>query len=148
MNNYDTIVGAGSGRANIGQWYTGRADVTNLVSSLATGGPNYSWSVAETNLNNRIDGEVLAIVYEDAALPTGSVILLDGGQDTRGEMTTVNFASALGDTSNPSFFADMSLGISFSTATGSQVSRVDVNGDRLTSSAGGYDVSFRQGCMT
>jgi len=138
VTNYDTIVGAVSGRADIGQWYTGRANVTDLISSLAVAGPAYSWSVTETGLNNRIDGEVLAIVYQDASLPLGSVILLDGGQNTDGETTTVNFAAPLGDTSDPAFFAEMALGISFSTGI-SQVSRVDVNGSRLTSAAGGYD---------
>jgi len=138
VNNYDTIVGAVSGRADIGRWYTGRADVTSLVSSLATGGPSYSWSVSETSLNNRIDGEVLAIVYELASLPEASVTLLDGGQHTDGETTVVNFADPLTDPTDASFVANMSLAISFSTA-GSQVSSVDVNGDRLTSSAGGLD---------
>ncbi len=138
VNNYDTIVGAVSGRPAIGQWYTGRADVTSLISSLATTGPNYSWSVTEPSLNNRIDGEVLAIVYELASLPEASVTLLDGGQHTDGETTVVNFADPLTDPTDASFFANMSLAISFSTA-GSQVSSVDVNGDRLTSSAGGYN---------
>jgi len=139
ITNYSALVGATSGRADIGAWYTGRADVTSLVSSLATAGPAYSWTVTEGSaLNNRIDGEVLAIVYEDASLPTASVTLLDGGQDTDGETTTVNFSKPLSDTSDPGFFAEMSLAISFSTA-GAQVSNVNVNGTRLTSSAGGLD---------
>ncbi|MBN2269792.1 MAG: hypothetical protein JXN61_04210 [Sedimentisphaerales bacterium] len=143
VNNYDTIVGAVSGIPYIGQWYTGRADVTSLVTSLATGGPSYSWSISETSLNNRIDGEVLAIVYELASLPEASVALLDGGQHTDGETTVVNFADPLTDPTDASFFANMSLAISFSTGPGNpplnQVSSVDVNGNRLTSSAGGYD---------
>lgn len=139
ITNYDTLVGATSGRPAIGDWYTGRADVTSLITSLATSGPAYSWSVVEgSTLNNRIDGEVLAIVYEHASLPEASVTLLDGGQDTDGETTTVNFNKPLTDTSDAGFFADMSLAISFSTA-GSQVSNVDINGNRLTSSAGGYN---------
>jgi hypothetical protein len=138
VNNFDTVVGAVSGRTDIGQWYTGRADVTSLIGSLATAGPNYSWSVSETSLNNRIDGEVLAIVYEHPSLPESSVALLDGGQNTDGETTTVNFGEPLGDPTDAGFFANMSLAISFSTA-GSQVSNVDINGTRLTSSAGGYD---------
>lgn len=139
VTNYDTIVGATSGRPAIGAWYTGRADVTSLVSSLATAGPAYSWSVVEgSSLNGYIDGEVLAVVYEHASMPEASVTLLDGGQDTDGETTTVNFSKPLTDTSDAGFFAEMSLAISFSTA-GSQVSNVDINGNRLTSSAGGYD---------
>lgn len=138
VNNYNTLVGAVSGRTDIGQWYTGRADVTSLVQSLATTGPSYSWEISEGSLNNRIDGEVLAIVYEGASLPESSVVLLDGGQNTDGETTTVNFAEPLGDVTAPGFFADMSLAISFSTGI-SQVSNVDINGMPLTSASGGFD---------
>jgi hypothetical protein len=139
VTNYSAIVGAISTRADIGQFFTGRADVTNLVSNLATTGPNYNWSVTEGSaLNDRIDGEVLAIVYSDASLPDGSVVLLDGGQRTGGETTTVNFANPLGDVTDPNFFANMALAISFSTG-GGQHSQIDVNGTRLSTSAGGYD---------
>lgn len=139
ITNFDTIVGAVSDRPDIGRWYTGRADVTSLMQSLATGGPNYSWSVSEGSaLNNQIDGEVLAIVYEQASLPLSSVLLLDGGQDTGGETTNVNFSSLLGDVTDPGFFADMSLAISFSTGS-SQISEIDINSTRMTSSAGGLD---------
>lgn len=125
-------------RPDIGGWYTARADVTSLVSTLASGGGFFNWSVQEGTSNFRIDGEVLAIVYEHASLPTSSVVLLDGGMNTGGETTTVSFANPLGNVADPGFFADMSLGISFSTA-GSQTSRVDINGTRLTTAAGGYN---------
>jgi hypothetical protein len=139
ITNFDTLMGAVSGRADIGQWYTARADVTTLVQSLVTAGPSYSWQVQEGSaLNNRIDGEVLAIVYYEASLPESSVVLLDGGQNTNGETTIVNFGEALDNVGDPGFFADMSLGISFSTG-GTQRSNIDVNGIRLSSAAGGYD---------
>lgn len=138
VTSFNKIVGATSTRPDIGKFYTGRADVTSLIQTLATGGPDYSWSITEGNANYRIDGEVLAIVYSNSSLPKGSVVLLDGGQNTSGETTTVNFGSPLGDVTDPAFFANMALGISFSTGY-SQHSIVDVNGTRLTSSAGGYD---------
>ena len=141
ITNYDTIVGAVSDRTDIGQWYTGRADVTSLVSSwvTATPGPDYSWEYVEGSLlNNRIDGSVLVIAYEDASLPEGSVVLLDGGQDTGGETTEVFFGEALTGVGAPEFFADMSLAISFSVGS-SQTSEIDINGERLSSSAGGID---------
>ncbi len=139
VTNFDKIVGADSTRTDIGRWYTGRADVTSIVQSLATGGPSYNWSYAEGTLNNRIDGGVLVIVYEDASLPVSSVALLDGGQDTAGETTTFFFNSPLSGVSNPAFFADLSLANSFSTGTSGQVSQVDINGTRISSSSGGYD---------
>lgn len=143
ITNYSAIVGASAlpSRPDLGTFYTGRADVTGLITSLATAGPNYNWTVTEgTALNNRIDGEVLAIVYSQPTLPNGSVVLLDGGQNTAGETTTVNFASPLGNVSDPNFFTDMSLAISFSTGD-SQHSLIDINGptNRLSTSAGGFD---------
>jgi len=138
ITNFSKIVGATSTRPDLGTFYTGRADVTSLIQSLATGGPNYSWTVAEGALNGVIDGEVLAIVYSNASLPTGSVVLLDGGQATAGETTTVNFGAPLGNVADPGFFANMSLAISFSTG-GDQHSLININGTRLSTSAGGYD---------
>ena len=78
------------------------------------------------------------MIYEDPLLPLSTVALLDGGQKTGGETTTVNFAGPLSGVGDPGFFADMSLGISFSITSG-QTSLIDINGTRLTSSAGGYD---------
>lgn len=137
---FDALVGASAfpNRPDIGDWFTARANVTSIVSSLAAGGGDFSWSVNEGTKNNLIDGEVLAIVYEHSSLATGSVVFLDGGLNTAGESSTVNFANPLGNVGDPAFVADMSLAISFSTGA-SQSSQVDINGTRLTSAAGGYD---------
>lgn len=137
---FDALVGASAipARPDIGNWFTARADVTALISALAAGGGSFSWAIDEGLKNARIDGEVLAIVYEHNSLPDGSVVLLDGGLNTAGETNTVNFGAALGDTSDPGFFANMSLGISFSAQPG-QESLIDINGNRLTSSAGNWD---------
>jgi len=136
---FDALVGASAipGRSDIGNWFTARANVTALITSLAGGGGSFSWAVEEGLKNSLIDGEVLAIVYEHSSLADGSVVLLDGGLNTSGETATVNFGSALGDTSDAGFFANMSLGISFSTG-GAQRSLIDINGNRLSSAAGGY----------
>jgi hypothetical protein len=137
---FDALVGASAfpNRPDIGDWFTARANVTSIVSSLAAGGGDFSWALSEGTSNGRIDGEVLAIVYEHSSLASGSVVFLDGGLNTAGESSTVNFANPLGNVGAPGFVADMSLAISFSTG-GSQSSQVDINGTRLTSSAGGYD---------
>ena len=141
ISTFDKLVGATSTRADIGAWYTARADVTSLVTSLVAGAvsPNFSFAVTEGGLTNRIDGLVLAIVYQQAGLPLGSVALLDGGQNTGGETTTVTLANPLGDTTSPSFQASLGLGISFS--INGQASSVDVNGSRLTNFAGDNDDS-------
>jgi hypothetical protein len=69
------------------------------------------------------------------------VAILDGGQAQGGDTTTVNFAAPLANVADPNFFFDMSLGISYSFngPTVGQFSNVDINGNRLTSSAGSND---------
>ena len=140
ITNYSTLVGAVSTRADIGQWYTGRADVTALVQSMTAGAvtSSFSWAVDEGRLNSRIDGEVLAIVYSSPGLALGSVALLNGGQNTGGETSTVNLGTPLTDPSDPSFAARLGLGISFS-CCGNQKSTVKVNGGLVTDNAGNLD---------
>lgn len=139
ITNYDTLVGATSLRADIGRWYTGRADVTSLVQSLVAGAvtDSFSWVMSEGRLNSRIDGSVLAIAYSHASLPEGSVVFLDGGQNTGGETTNVNFAEAIGDPNAGGFAAALGVASSFSCC--SQQSRIRVNGDLLTEFAGNFD---------
>jgi len=140
INNFSVMVGAvATPRPDIGQWYTARADVTDLVKSLVSGSAtsSFSWAVTEGSLNNRIDGEVLAIVYSDPSQPLGSVALLNGGQDTGGETSTVNLGAPLGDPTDPAFAATLGLGISFSCC--GQESTVKIDGSTLTDHAGNND---------
>lgn len=141
ITNFDTLVGAiSTPRPDIGQWFTARADVTSLVQSLTAGAVTnmFSWDISEgSTLNNRIDGEVLAIVYSHASQPLGSVALLDGGQDTGGELTTINLGAPLGDPMAADFAAQLGLGISFSCCN--QQSTIEVNGMTLTTTAGNND---------
>src|ERR1043166_8291871 len=72
ISNFSGLVGAtSSSPVTIGAWFTARADVTPLVTSLVGGGSAalFSWNVTEGSKNNRIDGEVLAIVYSNPGLP-------------------------------------------------------------------------------
>jgi hypothetical protein len=139
VNNFTALVGAISTRADIGQWFTARADVTSLVQSLvaAGAGPDYAWSVEEGTKNTRIDGEVLAIVYSNPSLPVGSVALLDGGQNTGGETTNVALGAPLGDPTAAGFAAMMSIASTFSCC--GQASTISVNGTELTRFAGNFD---------
>jgi hypothetical protein len=140
INNFSTLVGATSTRVDIGQFYTARADVTNAVQALTAAAPltsNFSWTVSEGSLNNRIDGSVLAVVYSNPLSPSGSVVLLNGGQATGGETTVVNLGNPLTDPTNPNFKATLGLGISFSCCN--QASLVNINGSNLTNFAGNND---------
>ena len=124
-----------------------RVDVTSQVTAgvgLGSATP-FSFNIQSETPNDRIDGEVLAIVY---SLPTESVrtiAFLDGFSTSGGDTTTINFANPLtaAQLADPNFQAELSLGIGFS-AGGSQFSTVDVNvaGNHLSSSAGGFDDGF------
>jgi hypothetical protein len=139
INNFSKIVGATSDRADIGRWYTARADVTSLIQTLTAGAAtdSFSWAVTEGALNNRIDGEVLAIVYSHPSMALATVALLDGGQRTGGETTTVNFANPLTDPSVAGFAAQFGIASSFS--VNGQASTITVNGSTLTRFAGNND---------
>lgn len=139
ITTFDTLVGATSTRADIGAWYTGRADVTSVISALVVGSvtPDFSFTVTEGTSNSRIDGMLLAIAFSLPSLPTGTVIFLDGGQSTGGETTNVNFGAPLGDTTDPAFVAQLGLGISFSCC--GQSSTVQINGSTLSDFAGNFD---------
>jgi hypothetical protein len=74
------------------------ADVTSVVKSTldaAHAGESFI-SVLETANTNSVDGEVLAVIFEDAAFPQGtSVTLFLGAQDSNGDSFTLNFADPL-----------------------------------------------------
>lgn len=136
VNNFDTLVGAISDRADIGRWFTARADVTSLITSLTAGAAvnSFSWAVTEGLLNNFIDGEVLAIAYSLPGLANATVAFLDGGQRTGGETTTINFTNPLGDPTVAGYAAAFGIASSFSCCD--QASTIRVNGALLTSQAG------------
>ena len=82
-----------------------------------------------------MDGEVLAVILDDPGSKVGTVTLLYGGLSTTGD----TFALSLAEPLKPSGQAQLGLGISFGHQPGPQYSQIDVNGKRLTTSAGGED---------
>ena len=116
------------------------ADVTGLVKpTIDAAAPGLvSFLVTEVNTTD-IDGVILAVIFDDPnQTVSNTVILLFGAQDIAGDTFNIFLASPL-NKSDPNLVIDMGLGISFGFQPGSQVSLVDVNGLRLTSSAGGQD---------
>ncbi|MEO8438730.1 MAG: Ig-like domain-containing protein [Spartobacteria bacterium] len=124
-----------------------RGDVTSLVKAKIDAAPAglVDFTIAEDpTKNTSIDGEILAVIFDDPNLTTSnSIVLLFGAQDPTGD----NFMILLGnpiDTSAPGFALDLSLGISFGFQGGGQYSQIDVSTNtnapmRLTTSAGGQD---------
>jgi hypothetical protein len=119
------------------------ADVTAIVQPLIDAAPAglNMLTVTETDTTT-IDGTCLAVIFNDPTQQTNnSIILLFGGQATVGDRFQINLAAPL-DPTAPGARVDMGVGISFSVQGSSgtgQVSRINVNGLLLTSSAGGED---------
>ncbi len=115
------------------------ANVTSIVKpkvdAAAPGDVNFTQ--VEVN-SGSIDGCGLYVIFNDPTQPSDkTVVLLFGGQDTNGETFNITLAEAI-NKSNPNLVLDLSLAISFSTGN-SQHSEIDVNSQRLTTSAGGFD---------
>lgn len=118
------------------------ADVTGLVAGKVDAAPAgaVTFQVAESSPSS-FDGVILVAIFDDPAQTHDrSVTLLFGAMKTAGDDFAIGLAEPI-DLSDPDLIQQMSLGISYGfQAFGSaQYSEVDVNGSRLTSSAGGED---------
>ena len=123
-----------------------RGDVTSLVKPTIDAAPAglVDFTVAENaTRTGSIDGEILAVIFNDPNQTTSNtVVLFFGGQRSTGDTFSVLLGNPI-NTSATGFLLDLSLGISFSTSS-AQFSRVDVGTNtrpaaRLTTSAGGAD---------
>ncbi len=122
------------------------ADVTALVKTKIDAAPagRVDFAIAEVDAGG-IDGEILVVIFNDPNQTTSNtIVLLFGAQNVNGDTFAIALAEPL-NTSDPNLVLDMSLGISYSyqtTSVRNQISRVDVNGTRMTSSSGGQDDGF------
>lgn len=92
--------------------------------------------VEESNPSD-IEGSIVVVIFDDPSVSESrSVSLVFGSQDTEGDSFNIGLADPFDDASQD---IEMSLGISFGFQGGDQVSLIDVNGTRMTSSAGGQD---------
>jgi hypothetical protein len=114
-----------------------RADVTDIVKPIIDAGPGGIYDFAITETSSAQDGEALIVVYSLPSLPISTVGILNGFAATDGDTATINFVDPL-DPTDPTFFAEMALGIGFS-AGGTQSSTIDVNGTTITTEAGSFD---------
>jgi GDSL-like Lipase/Acylhydrolase family len=130
--------GAASAIGSMNYW----TDVTSMlkpaVDAAAAGSVSLSWH--EEN-SSSIDGAILILIYDDPGQQVDrTVSLLFGGMQPGGDEFKVALTKPF-DPTIPNAVLQMSLGISYSYQTGGeqQYSTVDVNGRRLTTSAGGED---------
>jgi phage tail protein X len=113
------------------------ADVTAIVAPVINSAAPGITSLPVVDCGG-MDGHGLLVVFTDAAAAPKTIVILFGGLSTTGD----NFAITLGtpiDPVAPGALLDMGLGISFSYQPAGQYSQIDINGQRLTTSAGGYD---------
>ena len=117
------------------------ADVTSIVKSKFDSAlvGRVDYTVTEVSKSEWVDGVILAVIINDPSqVVDNTVVLLFGAQDVQGDTFAIGLADPI-DTSDPNLVLDFSLGISFSHQPTGQFSQVDVNGIRLTTSAGGED---------
>lgn len=121
------------------------ADVTSIVAPIVNAAPSGVLDLTVTETSTvLIDGSILAVIFDDPNQTTvNTAVLLFGAQNISGDTFNVAFGSPL-DLTDPTLSISLSLGISFgfqSEFTTNQVNFIDVNGFRMTSSAGGPDDS-------
>ncbi|HEY8826024.1 MAG TPA: post-COAP-1 domain-containing protein [Candidatus Limnocylindria bacterium] len=123
------------------QSFNARDDVTSIVKPVADAAlPGTVTFTITENPTLKYDGCILKVIWNDPTTTQNSILIYFGAQQTTGDTLVVNFAQPL----SASAFAaplEFSLGISFGLQPSfpSQFSQVDVNGMRLTTSAGGED---------
>jgi len=127
----------------------GRVEITSFISSVVDPEPAGLIDVTvEEEQPFRVEGMVLAVIFDDPSVPdVGTISLVFGEQDPAGDSFSVSLAEPFDDATQQIL---LSLGISFGFQGDSQVNIVDVNGARLTSSAGGQDdcdVLASTGCV-
>lgn len=119
------------------------AEVTSIVKAKIDAAPagRVDFTITEKSADTyNIDGELLAVIFDDPSQTTdNTVVLLFGAQDIAGDTFAIGMAEPI-DLSDPNLVLDLSLGISYGYQTADdQYSYVDVNGVRITSWAGGED---------
>jgi hypothetical protein len=122
------------------------ADVTAMIKSNIDSAPAGLVDLEITeSLTNSIDGEILAVIFDDPNQTTNNTVLLYfGAQNVNGDSFVIDFGTPI-DKDDPNLVLDYSLGISYGCQATSgcsyppQYSIVDINGNRLTTSAGGED---------
>lgn len=116
-----------------------RADVTSIVKPLLDAAPVgiTTLPVSEAN-TGQVDGEILAVVFDDPTQPETSINLFYGAQQTTGDQFNIRLGEPV-QASNTGQQLTFALGISYGFQPSGQFSTIDVNGVRLTTAAGGQD---------
>jgi hypothetical protein len=118
------------------------ADITSLVKAKIDSYPpgRVDFTITESP-EYETDGELMVVIFDDPSQMTdNTIILMFGAQTTTGDDFNILLAEPI-NKADPNLALDFSLASSFSYQEGGsqQYSIVDVNGQRMTSWAGGDD---------
>lgn len=129
------------------------AEITSIIKAKIDASPAglIDFLITENNTTG-IDGSILAVIFDDPnQIDRNTVVLFFGAQKVAGDDFYVRFAQPI-NLSDPRLRLDFSLGIGYGYQAGGtqQYSIIDVNGKRLTTSAGGEDdgISSNGGLIT
>lgn len=122
--------------------YNHWADVTSLVKTKidAAAAGLIDLQITE-NISRDIDGSILAVIFDDPwQTELNTIVLFFGAQNVYGDNFYIRYAEPI-NLADPKLRLDFSLGISYGYQVGGtqQYSIIEVNGMRLTTSAGGED---------
>jgi hypothetical protein len=129
-----------------GYFYNYWADVTSIVAPLVNplGAGLSTLDVGEcAGESGTIEGETLLVIFSDATAAEKTIIIQWGALNPTGDSYSIALGSPI-DPNAAGAMLDMGLGIGYSYDITSQngvwqYSQIDVNGSRLTTSAGGED---------
>ncbi len=136
--NWDAQVSTAAGPSFPNYFSSHFANVTAIVAPIvdAAAAGIVPLTIGEGS-SSQIDGSTVVVVFDDPGQTvTSSVVLLFGGQATAGDTSALTLAEGFDDAGQN---ITLSLAIGFSNQSGGQFSLVDVNGQRMTSSAGDFD---------
>jgi hypothetical protein len=133
-----TIVWDGSALNSFGSlnYY---ADVTSIVSPILNpAAPGITSIPVVESSSSFVDGVALLVIFADPLTFTKTIVILFGGLSTAGDNYSITLGTPI-DPIAPGAFLNMGLGIEFGFQGSAQYSIVNVNGQRLTTAAGGGD---------
>ncbi|WP_218145649.1 VWD domain-containing protein, partial [Roseovarius lutimaris] len=118
-----------------------RADVTGFVSDVVGDGDPNPIVFSVENMGSSIDGYTLEVVYGNPNEAERTIVLFDGFTNQSGDDFSLSLANPLLVDGNLEVLMSLGIGFGFQSGGGffDQQSNIDVNGQLLTSSAGGYD---------
>ncbi len=136
--NWDQQVSTDAGGFNSNFFSSHFDDVTSIVAPIINAAAAGLTSLTVTGQNNdSIDGVTLVVIFDDPnQTNVGTAVLAFGGQATSGDTFNIGLAQPFDALTQ---HIELSLAIGFSNQAGNQYSLIDVNGTRMTSSAGNYD---------